>query len=79
MIQEALLEIKKIKVKDFLFLVIEKAAPYAISIYQLDETSLEQGRHEFKQLLVRYKHCLEANDWPAYAIQEISLPRYVFT
>jgi PDDEXK-like domain of unknown function (DUF3799) len=79
MIQEALIEIKKVKVKDFLFLVIEKSAPYAISIYQLDEPSLEQGRHEFKQLLVHYKRCLDTNDWPAYAIQEISLPRYVFT
>ncbi len=78
MIQEALMEVKKIQIKDFLFLVIEKSAPYAVSIYQLDEPSLEQGRHEFKQLLVRYKHCLDTNDWPAYAIQEISLPRYAF-
>lgn len=78
MIQEALMEIKNVQIKDFLFLVIEKSAPYAISIYQLDEASIEQGRHEFKQLLLRYKHCLETNDWPAYGIQEISLPRYAF-
>ena len=79
MIQEALMEIKDVQIKDFLFLVIEKSAPFALSIYQLDEPSLAQGRHEFKQLLIRYKHCLDTNDWPAYAIQEISLPRYVFT
>ena len=78
MIQEALIEIKKVKIKDLLFLVIEKSAPYAVSIYQLDETSIEQGRYEFKQLLSRYKHCLETNDWPAYAIQTISIPRYAF-
>ena len=53
MIQESLIEIKKVKVKDLLFLVIEKSAPYAVSIYQLDETSIEQGRYEFKQLLSR--------------------------
>lgn len=78
MIQGALLEIKKVKLNDFLFLVIEKSAPYAISIYQLDQASIEQGRQEFKQLLSRYKHCLETNAWPAYAIQTISIPLYGF-
>ena len=79
MVQEALKHLKQKIIEDFLFLVIEKIPPYVISIYQLDQTSLEQGRHEFKQLLTRYQHCLETNDWPAYAIQEISLPRYVFS
>jgi hypothetical protein len=79
MIQEVIKQLKQPVIKDFLFLVIEKSAPYAISIYQLDEASIEQGRHEFKQLLMRYKHCLESNDWPAYTIQEISLPRYAFS
>ncbi|HEY2566533.1 MAG TPA: PD-(D/E)XK nuclease-like domain-containing protein [Candidatus Aquirickettsiella sp.] len=79
MIQEAIKQLKQTVIKDFLFLVIEKSAPYAISIYQLDEASIEQGRHEFKQLLMRYKHCLETNEWPTYTIQEISLPRYAFT
>jgi hypothetical protein len=78
MIQEALIQLKQIQINDFLFLVIEKTAPYAISIYQLDQVSLAQGHHEFKTLLRRYQHCLETNDWPAYEIQEISLPRYAF-
>lgn len=79
MIQEALKHLKQKIIKDFLFLVIEKSAPYAISIYQLDQASLDKGYHEFKTLLTRYQQCLKANDWPAYAIQEISLPRYAFT
>lgn len=37
MIQEALKHLKQKIIKNFLFLVIEKSAPYAISIYQLDE------------------------------------------
>lgn len=79
MIQEALKELKQTIIKDFLFLVIEKSAPYAISIYQLDEASLDKGYQEFKTLLTHYKQCLETNDWPAYTVQEISLPRYVFS
>ncbi|HEY2567613.1 MAG TPA: PD-(D/E)XK nuclease-like domain-containing protein [Candidatus Aquirickettsiella sp.] len=79
MVREAIKQLKQKLIKDFLFLVIEKSAPYAISIYQLDEASLDKGYQEFKTLLARYQHCLESNDWPAYTIQEISLPRYVFS
>ena len=79
MVREAIKQLKQKIIKDFLFLVIEKARPYAISIYQLDEASLDKGYQEFKTLLARYQHCLETNDWPAYTIQEISLPRYVFS
>lgn len=78
MIQEALQQLRQHVIKDFLFLVIEKTAPYALSIYQLDQDALKQGVHEFKTLLRRYQRCLETNDWPAYEIQEISLPRYAF-
>lgn len=78
MVREAIKQLKQKVIKDFLFLVIEKSAPYAISIYQLDEASLDKGYQEFKTLLARYQQCLETNDWPAYSIQEISLPRYVF-
>ena len=79
MIQEALKHLKQKIIKDFLFLIIEKSPPYVISVYQLDQTSLEQGRYEFKTLLRRYQQCLETNDWPSYEIQEISLPRFAFT
>ena len=79
MVRESIKQLKQKTIKDFLFLVIEKSAPYAISIYQLDEASLDKGYQEFKTLLARYQHCLETNDWPAYSIQEISLPRYVFS
>lgn len=79
MVREAIKQLKQKLIKDFLFLVIEKSAPYAISIYQLDEASLDKGYQEFKTLLARYQQCLETNDWPAYSIQEISLPRYVLS
>lgn len=79
MVREALKQLKQTVVNDFLFIVIEKSAPYVISIYQLDQAFLDKGYQEFKALLTRYQHCLETNDWPAYSIQEISLPRYAFS
>lgn len=78
MVREALKQLKQTVINDFLFIVIEKSAPYVISIYQLDQASLDKGHQEFKTLLTRYQQCLETNDWPAYTIQEISLPRYAF-
>lgn len=78
MIREALLHIQKIKVDDFLFIVIEKSTPYVTAIYQLAQASLKKGYDEFKGLLQRYKECLESKHWPSYVMQEISLPRYAF-
>ena len=78
MVREALKQLKQTVINDFLFIVIEKSAPYVISIYQLDQASLDKGYQEFKALLARYQQCLKTNDWPAYTIQEISLPRYAF-
>lgn len=78
MIQEALRRIKKIEVTAFWFIIVEKSAPYVVSTYKLDAASLKKGHEDFKALLQRYKSCLEKNDWPAYALQEISLPKYAF-
>lgn len=78
MIQEALLHIKKVKVNDFFFIVIEKAEPFVTVVYQLDKKSIDKGRDEFKSLLQAYKQHLEADNWPSYQSQEISLPRYAF-
>lgn len=78
MIREALQAIKEIDIQSFWFIVIEKSAPYVVSTYKLDTAALEKGKEDFKALLQRYKSCLEKNDWPAYAAQEISLPQYAF-
>ncbi|MFM2322155.1 MAG: Synechococcus phage [Pseudomonadota bacterium] len=78
MIQEALKNLKQKIIKDFLFLIIEKKAPYATAIYPLNQASLEQGHYEFKKYLADYQQCLKTNEWPDYGIQEISLPRYAF-
>jgi hypothetical protein len=78
MLQEALKNLNQKIIKDFLFLIIEKTAPYVIAVYQLDQRALDKGHQEFKTLLARYQQCLEANDWPGYEVQKISLPKYAF-
>jgi len=78
MIREAVRIIQGINLQSFWFIVIEKSAPYVVSTYKLDAAALGKGLEEFKSLLQQYKACLAANDWPSYAVQEISLPRYAF-
>ncbi|WP_156792758.1 PD-(D/E)XK nuclease-like domain-containing protein [Rickettsiella massiliensis] len=78
MIRSALQAIKGVDMQCFWFLVIEKLAPYVVSTYKLDKAALEKGQEAFSDLLQHYKQCLEADEWPAYPVQEISLPHYAF-
>lgn len=67
-------------VKAFVFIAVEKAPPYAVSVYELDAESLEVGRSAYQRNLDTFRRCLEANHWPAYsdAIETLTLPRWAF-
>lgn len=64
--------------KAFLFVAVEKTAPYAVAIYRLDSESAEVGRREYRENLDTYAACLGANSWPGYGdkIQSIGLPEW---
>lgn len=67
-------------VKAFVFIAVEKAPPFAVSVYELDAESMEVGRAAYQRNLDTFRRCLEANDWPAYspAIETLTLPRWAF-
>lgn len=54
------------KERQFIFLAQEKKKPYAYQIFRVDNTILEQGRYEYKELLKLHKKCLERNEWLGY-------------
>ena len=60
----------------FIFLAIEKKAPYAVTPIQLDALSINKGREEYRRLLLKYKQCKETNSWPFYSsgIQIVTVP-----
>lgn len=64
------------EINDFLFVVVEKEAPYALGIYPLDSVALEAGREEFNSLKVRLKECFDKDEWPSYQTDYASLPRW---
>ena len=67
--------------RDFLFLAVEKARPFAVGLYRLDETALEVGRQHVRRALRTWADCLESGRWPGYSdrIESISLPVWAIT
>lgn len=62
--------------KAFLFVAVEKTAPYAVGVYRLDSDSADIGRREYRDDLDTYAACLGTDKWPGYGdkIQAIGLP-----
>lgn len=55
-----------------IIIAIEKEPPYGISVHQMTESVLQQGRESYQKAIEIYKQCLVFNDWPSYA-EEINL------
>lgn len=64
------------EMKNFIFIAMEKEPPYAIAIYVLDETAIEQGVDDFNIYAEKMMKCFEKNDWPSYNTSTISLPAW---
>lgn len=65
----------------FLFICVEKKAPFGVRVYKLNEDAISIGREKYKSLLVDYAKCLESNVWPNYSTEllEIGLPSWAKT
>lgn len=68
-----------IEPKAFVFVAVEKTAPYLVGIYQLDDSALEFGRKQYREALRIYQECTESGNWYGYsnAIEQITLPSYL--
>lgn len=64
----------------FLFIAVEKKAPYAVAVYELDSISLEVGEMIRRADLTTYAMCQESGEWPGYssAVEILSLPAWSF-
>lgn len=49
----------------FLFIVVEKEAPYAASVFMLAESAINVGWITCQSLLNLHKQCVDNNDWSA--------------
>ncbi len=62
----------------FVFVAVEKKAPYAVACYQLAAVDVEDGRAAYQADLIRLEECYRRNEWPAYSprIETITRPAW---
>lgn len=62
----------------FVFIAVEKAPPYAVAVYYLDEIAADVGRQLYTRDLSVYALCKESGHWPGYGteITALQLPSY---
>lgn len=66
------------EVNSFVFLVVEKDAPYLCSAFVADDEFIDIGRKLYRQDLKTFAECLDSGIWPAYSgqVQSLSLPNW---
>jgi exodeoxyribonuclease VIII len=67
--------------KRFVFIAVEKKAPHAVAVYELDADTLRMGHTLRERDLDQYASCVEFNTWPGYPaeIQTLALPKWATT
>lgn len=62
--------------RGFIFIAVEKSAPYAVGVYYLTTEQMDIGRREYSRDLQVYHKCLRTGDWPAYGtgVSAVQLP-----
>lgn len=63
------------------FVVVEKSAPYAVAVYELEERAIQKGRDIYQDALCLYRDCVASEDWPGFPAktQTIDLPKWAYT
>lgn len=70
-----------VEFKEFIFVAIEKKAPYLVGVWMLDKESIELGRSSYLKLLEKFKFHNEnpdAFDGISDSIKPISAPGWLF-
>ncbi len=60
----------------FVFICVEKAAPYSVGLYMLDDEALQFGLDQFHMLMERFAESKQTNNWPDYGVQKLCIPKY---
>lgn len=65
-------------VKEFIFIAVEKTAPYTVGVYTLDAVAIQHGIAKVKDGIDLFQECRETDIWPGYSDEtiELSLPSW---
>jgi len=75
-VREGRHELEDVNVPNFINICMEKEYPYHLGIYIMEEEAIDEGYHEYKQLLLDLKSAIRDNHWPDHDIQSIGLPAW---
>ena len=66
------------KVNRFVFIAVEKEAPYGVACYELDQQAIDLGVQIIDETLPMFRECEALNSWPCYSsvTQTLSLPAW---
>jgi hypothetical protein len=64
----------------FIFVVIEKAPPYAVAVYELPPEIVAEGRAIIRKAFRTYAECMKADEWPAYptTVQPLTFKQWAY-
>ena len=62
----------------FLFVVVERKAPYAVALFEADEEMVAEGKRKFDKAIHLYKECEASGEWPnkPAMIHKLSYPSW---
>lgn len=62
-----------------ILIAVEKAAPFDVAVYELDDAACTIGDEKAAELLAKLKACMELNEWPGRYTEEqtLELPGWV--
>lgn len=58
---------------DFVFIAVEKTAPFGVGVYRLSEGLREEGRELYLEDVKTWQECMSRNEWPAYSDEIIEI------
>lgn len=61
------------KVSDFVFLAVEKKPPYLCACYRINQAEIDYQKKEMKRACRLWSQCLEAETFPGYSTEIITL------
>lgn len=68
------------QIKSFMFIAVDKDAPFNVEVYQIDDEAIEKGRAEYIEDIKTYKRCKNTSIWNGYTTEQkihiISLPNW---
>jgi exodeoxyribonuclease VIII len=72
-----ILEANNIQCEGFVFIAVEKTAPFAVACYVIEDADIQAGRQKYQEDYIVWKQCTQLNEWPGYnGLAKLQLPNY---